>query len=133
MIRVARVTAGICVVATAVIAGCAPGPRAAPAASGVRWELDVSPDRPAVLQAVTIRLRAVDARGQPIALQGFRATASMPGGKRRGETIAFREVEAGVYEAFHTFSANGRWEIYIHGFVKGRRAEVRMTLEVGAR
>jgi hypothetical protein len=132
MTRVAGLPVRICAVA-ALIAGCTPGPRAAPEASGVRWELHVSPYRPAALQAATLRLRALDARGEPIVLQGFRATASMPGVNRRGETIAFREMEAGVYEALHSFSTGGRWEIHISGSVKGKRAEFRMTLEVGAR
>jgi hypothetical protein len=126
-------TAAVCVAAALVLAGCAPPSRPAPVASGIRWELDVSPYRPAALQAATLRLRAFDAAGRPIALQGFRATASMPEMDHRGETIAFREMDAGVYEALHTFSMDGRWEIHISGSVKGKRAEARIPLEVGAR
>jgi len=122
------------VVAAAVLfAGCGRAPQAVPTASGIRWELDVSPYRPAALRAATLRLRAVDASGRPIALQGFRATAGMPEMEHRGETLAFREVEPGLYEALHTFSMDGRWEIRITGSIKGKRAEVRIPLEVGGR
>jgi len=114
-------------------AGCGRPPQAVPTASGIRWELDVSPHRPAALRAATLRLRAVDASGRPIALQGFRATAGMPEMEHRGETLAFREVEPGLYEALHTFSMDGRWEIRITGSIKGKRAEVRIPLEVGGR
>jgi hypothetical protein len=117
--------------AAVLLAGCTPPPRAAPTASGIRWELNVSPYRPAALQAATLQLRAFDAGGRPIVLQGFRATASMPEMDHRGEMVAFREMETGLYEAVHTFSMDGRWEIHVTGSVQGKRAEVRISLVVG--
>ncbi|HEY6103034.1 MAG TPA: FixH family protein [bacterium] len=133
MTRVAFAIVSEVLVLTAalLVAGCAPPPQAAPTASGVRWELDVSPYRPVARQAVTLRLRALDSRGQPIPLQGFRATAVMPERPYRGETIPFREVEPGLYEAVHSFSMDGRWEVHIAGSVKGKRAEARIVLVVG--
>jgi hypothetical protein len=113
-------------------AGCSRPPQAVPTASGIRWELDVSPYRPAALRDATLRLRASDAAGRPIALQGFRATASMPEMTHRGEVIAFREIEPGLYEAVHTFSMDGRWVVHVTGSVKGKRAEGRITVVVGS-
>jgi len=55
----------------------------------------------------------------------------MPEMDHRGETIAFREIEPGLYEAVHTFSMDGRWEIRLTGSVKGKRAQVRISLDVG--
>jgi len=55
----------------------------------------------------------------------------MPEMEHRGEAIAFREIEPGLYEAVHTFSMDGRWEIHITGSVKGTRAEVRIPIDVG--
>lgn len=126
-------TRAIVVVAatTLLFAGCARPPQAVPTADGIRWEFDVSPYRPSALQAATLRLRAMDASGRPIVLQGFRATAEMPEMDHRGETIAFREVESGLYEAVHTFSMDGRWQIHISGSVKGKRAVARIALDVG--
>lgn len=131
--RAACSAAAVLLIGALLAAGCAPHPAASPVASGIRWELTVSPLRPAALVTATLRLRAYDASGQPIALQGFRATASMPEMSHRGETIAFRETDPGVYEARHAFSMDGRWEIHISGQVAGRRAEVRIPLEVGPR
>ena len=123
-------TAAACAAAV-LLAGCANAPQAVPTASGIRWELDVSPRRPAALRAATLQVRATDASGSPVALQGFRASATMPEMDHRGETIAFREIEPGLYEAVHTFSMDGRWEIRLTGSVKGKRAQVRISLDVG--
>lgn len=126
--------AGIVVVAAVAalaLAGCARPPRVTPTASGIRWQLDVSPYRPAALRNATLRLRAFDTAGRPLALHGFRATASMPEMNHRGDTIAFREVEPGLYEAVHVFSMDGRWEIRISGVVKGERVEDRIVLQIG--
>lgn len=118
-------------IAAVLSAGCARAPQVVPTASGIRWELEVAPRRPAALRAATLRLRAVDASGAPVSLQGFRATAGMPEMEHRGEAIAFREIEPGLYEAVHTFSMDGRWEIHITGSVKGKRVEVRIPMDVG--
>lgn len=113
------------------LAGCSRPPQVVPTASGIRWELEVSPFRPAALRPAVLRLRALDSAGRPVVLQGFRATAVMPEMQHRGETIPFREVEPGLYEAVHSFSMDGRWEVHIVGSVKGKRAEARIALVVG--
>lgn len=113
------------------IARCTRPQQTVPTASGIRWTRDVLPLRPSALRPATLRLRAVDASGRAVALQGFRATTSMPEMRHRGETIAFREVDPGVFEALHTFSMDGRWEIRVTGSLKGKRAEARISVIVG--
>lgn len=112
------------------IGGCAPRSPAVGTSGGIRGELSVSPRPASALRPVTLRLRLTAEQGEPVALEGLAATADMPE-MSHGSPIAFRPAGSGEYEATHTFSMDGRWEIIVRGMLGGRAVELRVPLEIG--
>lgn len=131
--RATSIIRALLLAAALLLTGCARTSKEVPAASGIRLQLEVSPARPAALHPASLRLRVSDASGGPYVLQELRAAADMPEMTHGKETIAFRDVAPGLYEAVHTFSMDGRWEIRVSGRTAGGRAEARFTVEVGGR
>lgn len=55
----------------------------------------------------------------------------MPEMTHEPEEILFRQTGPGRYEAQHTFSMDGRWEIKVAGEAEGVRILATFTLHVG--
>lgn len=116
-----------------VLAACA-SPSSATRASGEGWgaHLEWAPARPRALRPVALRLRVEDPTGKPLPLTRLRVTASMPRMTHRAEDVPFRRIVPGTYEATHTFSMDGRWELRVEGTTApGAQVTATFTLDVG--
>jgi nitrogen fixation protein FixH len=106
-----RTAAGLA--AILLIVGCAPSPEAV-VVTGEGWRAELAKtSRPVALRQVTLRLRIVDAAGRPLAVTDLSAVTDMPEMDHGAETVRFLPAADGVFEAVHTFSMGGWWEVRV--------------------
>jgi hypothetical protein len=115
----------------ALSAACAGQPVAT--ARGDDWKivLTTGPRRPVALRPAALTLRVSDSAGAPVDITGLEVFAGMPDMEHGESRITFRRTAPGTYEAGHTFSMDGNWEIRLAGRRKGAPFEARLSLEVG--
>jgi len=111
-------------------AGCGGAPEVS--ASGAGWTATLSWTPPLLpLRESRLRLRLVGTADDPVTIEDAHALAIMPLMRHRGDPIPFRSVRPGRYEALHTFSMDGEWEIRVSGRAKGTRFVTSFRVDVG--
>lgn len=125
-------TARILVAACALLAaGCAWSPSRQVQAEGWTATLSWTPPHPVALQPVTLRLRVAGSSGAVPDADGVQAEAAMPEMEHGGETVEFRRVGPGTYEARHAFSMDGRWVIRLRAQPASGIPDAAFPVEVG--
>jgi len=115
----------------AVLAAACGGRSPAATSGDVQVELSAAPRTIAALRPVTLELRFTDQHGRPLAPQTVEARASMPEMAHGAENVTFKPVGQGRYEAAHTFSMDGQWEIEVQALIEGKQIMTRVSIRVG--
>jgi nitrogen fixation protein FixH len=79
------------------------------AQAALGWRMTVG------LEGRTIRLRAIDENGKPLAGLRFTARLERPATEQGRQPVVFREVAPGVYEAA-AGALSGAWDIRVSAF-----------------
>jgi len=86
----------------------------------------------AALRSAVLRLRLVDPQGKPLPPEELQAEAVMSSMSHEREAIIFRPAGPGGYEATHTFSMDGQWEVRVRGRLEGRAFAATFHVQVGS-
>ncbi|MDQ7842299.1 MAG: FixH family protein [Armatimonadota bacterium] len=111
-------------------AGCGGRPQAA-ASDDITVEVSTVPRAVAALRPVTLVVRCRDRAGRPVAVRISEARLAMPEMSHGAERIVLHPAGAGRYEASHTFSMDGVWQLQIRGVVGGRAFAAQIPIHVG--
>jgi len=133
---IARTPAGIArtvvvLLGAVALAGCARTPQAATSGDDWRVELTTEPQTVMALHRVVLRLRVTDRNGAALDITDLTADADMPEMSHGKTRISLRRTGVGAFEAGHTFSMDGRWEIHLGGRREGRPFAAVVALQVG--
>jgi len=115
----------------AVLAGGCGARTEAVDSSDIRVEVSTVPRAVAALRPVTLQVRCADRRGRPVTAQMIEARLSMPEMAHGEETVTLQPAGDGRYEAAHTFSMDGVWELEVHGVAAGKEFRTRVPIRIG--
>jgi len=111
-------------------AGCGGRPQAA-ASDGITVEVSTVPRAVVALRPVTLVVRCRDRQGRPVAARITGAHLSMPEMSHGVEHIVLHPAGGGRYEASHTFSMDGVWQLEIRGVAGREEFTTRVPIPVG--
>ena len=118
--------------ASALSLSCSAPPGAS--ASGTAWKatLTWSPGVIAPLGPTALRLRLIDHQGNALDAEDLQAEAVMASMSHAREAVTFRSAGLGEYEATHSFSMDGRWELRLRGGLNGGSFIATFQVPVGS-